>query len=234
MRKNQLRVLMYHKVSDNDHYDFLTVTGRNLEEQFQFLKQQGYTSVLLSDLVKHVTQGTPLPQKPVLITFDDVYRDNYTVMYPLLVKYELKANIFLVPAFLQQDTYLQVSDCMAMDPAIVEYGLHSYDHKNYKHLSPQEIEQDITKSRELLTKLNIPFQQCLAYPYGSFPKRNPFRLVAFFRTIAAKNIALAFRIGNRLNPLPLYHPLLIQRLDIRGEDTFQQFEKKLRKGKSLF
>ena len=234
MRRNQLRVLLYHKVSDNGHYDFLTVTGSNLEEQFQFLKQQGYTSILLSDLVKHVRQGAPLPEKPVLITFDDGYRDNYTVMYPLLLKYELKANIFLVPTFLQQDTYLQVSDLLAMDPAVVEYGLHSYDHKNYKRLSRAEIEQDIIKSRELLTKLNIPFQECLAYPYGAFPKRNPFKLIAFFRTLAAKQIALAFRIGNRLNPLPLYHPLLIQRLDIRGEDSIQKFEQKVRRGKKLF
>lgn len=234
MRKNQLRVLMYHKVSPNDHFDFLTVTSSNLEEQFQFLKQQGYTSILLSELVKHVREGSPLPEKPVLITFDDGYRDNYTVMYPLLLKYGLKANIFLVPTFLQQDTYLQVDDLLAMDPNVVEYGLHSFDHKSYKRLSRREIEQDITQTREMLTKLDIPFQQCLAYPYGAFPKRNPFKLISFFRTLAAKQIALAFRIGNRLNPLPIYHPLLIQRLDIRGEDSIQTFEQKVRKGKSLF
>lgn len=234
LKTDHLRVLMYHKVSPNDECDYLTVTSSNLEEQFRFLKRQGYTSILLSDLVNHVTNREPLPEKPVLITFDDGYRDNYTVMYPLLLKHELKANIFLVPAFLQQDTYLQVSDLLAMDPNTIEYGLHSYDHKNYKQLSRQEIEKDIMQSREMLTRMKVPFQQCLAFPYGSFPKRNPFKLISFFNALAAKQITLAFRIGNRLNTLPLHQPLLIQRLDIRGNESFQQFEQKVQKGKKVF
>jgi peptidoglycan/xylan/chitin deacetylase (PgdA/CDA1 family) len=242
-KKNPLRVLMYHKVSDNGHKDGLTVTSSDLDEQFRFLKQQGYTSILLSDLTNYVLYGTHLPPKPVLITFDDGYRDNYTIMYPILLKHGLKANIFLVPAFLQTtpdgtsadgETYLQVSDLHAMDPGKVEYGLHSYDHKNYKQLSEEEIAQDIKKTREFLTGWKIPFQQCLAFPYGSYPKRNAAARNKFLNTLSANNITLAFRIGNRLNPLPISQSLLIQRLDIRGDEPAAKFERKLRKGKAWF
>jgi peptidoglycan/xylan/chitin deacetylase (PgdA/CDA1 family) len=153
-------------------------------------------------------------------------------MYPVLLKHELKANIFLVPAFLETDTYLRVNDLLAMDPNRVEFGLHSYDHKNYKKLSGVEIAQDLQRSREFFKDRNIPFQQCLAYPYGAFPKRNPFRLAKFLNTLSANNITLAFRIGNRLNRLPLFKPLLIQRLDIRGDVPAANFERLLRKGKS--
>ena len=236
----RLRVLMYHRVSNNGQKDGLTVAVNNLEEQFNYLLKEGYVPILLSDLVKYVRFGKPLPKRPVLITFDDGYRDNYTVMYPLLKKYGMKANIFLVPSFLQNeqepingatDEYLHVSDINSMDHHLVEYGLHSFDHKNYKHLSPQELDHDIVKSKALLITMNIPFQPCLAFPYGAFPKRSPVKLHSFFSTLTDNKIALAFRIGNRLNSLPLRNPLLVQRLDVRGSDSFEKFVKLLRKGK---
>lgn len=237
-KNDPLRVLMYHKISSNSYRDYLTVTREDLNIQFRFLAQEGYTPLLLSDLVKHVRTKDPLPEKPVLITFDDGYRDNYTIMYPVLKKYGLKANIFLVPAYLElgetpQESYLKLSDLNDMDPDLVEYGLHSYDHKSYKQLSLEEIEQDINKCRQYLLEKKIAYQDCVAYPYGSFPKRNPAKRRQFLDTLSTNRIVLAFRIGNRLNPVPLADPLIIQRLDIRGNEPFEIFKRKLLKGKRL-
>lgn len=237
-KNDPLRVLLYHKVSSNNYRDYLTVTREDLDNQFRFIVQQGYTPLLLSDLVKHVRSEDPLPEKPILITFDDGYRDNYTTMYPVLKKYGLKANIFLVPAFLElgntpQESYLTLSDLNNMDPDLVEYGLHAYNHASYKHLSPGEIEQDINKCRQYFQERRIAYQDCIAYPYGSFPKRNPVKRRRFLKTLSANRIVLAFRIGNRLNPVPLSRPLVIQRLDIRGDEPFEIFERKLQKGKRL-
>ena len=237
-QKDSLRVLLYHKISSNNYRDYLTVTKEDLSIQFRFLAQEGYNPLLLSDLVKHVRTGDPLPQKPVLITFDDGYRDNYTTMYPVLKKYGLKANIFLVPAFLEQgetprESYLKLSDLNEMDPDLVEYGLHSYDHKSYKQLSLEEIEQDINKCRQYLQERKIAYQDCVAYPYGAFPKRHPVKRRQFLNTLSANRIVLAFRIGNRLNAVPLRRPLVIQRLDIRGDEPFEIFKRKLQKGKRL-
>ena len=233
----RLRVLMYHKVSGNGYHDYLTIPANRLEDQFDYLLKQGYSPILLSDLLNYIRFGASLPPKPVLITFDDGYRDNFTHMYPVLKKYGMKANIFLVPSFLQPENnaageYLQVRDIQAMNERLVEYGLHSYDHKSYKKLSPAEINQDIVKSKAMLNTLHIPFQPCLAFPYGAFPKRNPIKLHQFYKTLSVNEIELAFRIGNRLNNLPLNNPLLIQRLDIRGDDPFEKFVTLLRKGKS--
>jgi len=234
---------MYHKVSDNGHKDYLTIPVNQLEAQFSYLLKEGYSPILLSELLKYVRSGKTLPSKPVVITFDDGYRDNYTVMYPLLKKYGIKANIFLVPTFLRQEhkpensggeQYLQLSDIKAMDKQLVEFGLHSYDHKSYKTLTAEEVDTDIVKSKAMLITMNIPFQPCLAYPYGAFPKRNPVKLRKLFNTLTDNNIALAFQIGNRLNNVPLKDPLLIQRLDIRGDESFEKFVKLVKKGKSRF
>ena len=228
---NCLRVLMYHKVSADGNCDYLTIRAADLELQFHYLQQEGYNAVLLSDVVKYVRKAKPLPPKPVLITFDDGYRDNYTLMYPLLKKYWLKAGIFLVPTFLQEDEYLQLADIEAMDRNLVEYGLHSFDHKSYKTLTRAALEQDILRTKEMLKILNIPFQPCLAFPYGAYPKWSLVRRRIFFNTLAENDIELAFRIGNRLNRLPLRSPLLIQRLDIRGNEPFQRFVHLVKYGK---
>ena len=241
--KHPLRVLMYHRVSAQGMADPMTVPVNTLETQLHYLQQEGYHAILLSELVNYIQQGTPLPEKPVLISFDDGYRDNFTAAYPVFEKYGIKANIFLVPAFLQQPSpgpkgetsaYLHLKDIHDMDARLVEYGLHSFDHKNYKTLTDTAIETDLRDCKSALTGMGVPFQPCLAFPYGAYPKKNAARRRQFLETLAGNRIVAAFRIGNRLNALPLSNPLLIQRLDIQGGYDLKKFIQLLRKGKTLF
>ncbi|WP_315817158.1 polysaccharide deacetylase family protein [Paraflavitalea speifideaquila] len=234
---------MYHKVCANGTADLLTVPANVLESQLHYLQQEGYQTILLSELVNHIRLGSPLPEKPVLITFDDGYRDNFTTAYPIFEKFGMKTNIFLVPAFLQEavgkgtmgtSPYLWLEDIEAMDPGLVEYGLHSFDHKSYKTLPNKAVEADLHQCKTALSAMGIPFQPCLAFPYGAYPKKNAMKHLEFQKSLAACNIVAAFRIGNRLNALPLNNPLLIQRLDIQGGNNFKKFTRLLRKGKTLF
>lgn len=211
----------------------MTVPLQDLKKQLCYLQQQGYTSILLSDLVGHIRKGTALPDKPVLITFDDGYLDNFTNAYPLFVQLGMKANIFLVPAFLGSESYLSIAEIRMMDPAVVEYGLHSYDHKSYKTLGPDEIRHDLVQCVNALIRKGVAFQPCLAFPYGAYPKKGT-AAAAFAEALAAENIVAAFRIGNRLNPLPLRNSLLIQRLDIHGRNNFKKFTRLLNHGKRWF
>lgn len=235
-----LRVLMYHKVSGDGNTDFLTVTADQLILQWKYLKSEGYTPVLFSELIRFVQQGTPLPPRPILLTFDDGYKDNYEVMYPILQHLDMKANIFLVPAFLQQQqstlegTYLDLEELRRMNAALVEFGLHSYDHQSYKKLSPDQVSEDIRKTADWLKMQGIAFQPCLAFPYGAYPKKHPGKHKTFMETLHKSGMVLAFRIGNRLNAMPLKKPLLVQRLDIRGDDSFEDFVKLVKKGKAMF
>jgi len=242
----RLRVLMYHKVSADGKKDFLTITSDDLEAQFQYLQREGYNPILFSDLVSYTVSKKALPSRPVLITFDDGYRDNFTNMYPLLAKYNMKANIFLVSSWVRDgkqatrsatkegEEYLRVTDIAAMNPAEVEFGLHSLDHKSYSELSTEEVNVDIAGSKAMLTAKGVLFQPCLAFPYGAYPRRNARKQWDFFDVLAANQLALAFRIGNRINRLPLRNPLLVQRLDIRGDDSFQKFVRLLKHGKRPF
>ena len=66
------------------------------EEQMKWLYDNGYNTLLASEVMEYYTSGEPFPEKSVVITFDDGYESNYVYAYPLLQKYGLKANISII------------------------------------------------------------------------------------------------------------------------------------------
>ena len=237
---SRLRVLLYHNISPDGHRDDLTVSAAQLEDQFQYLHREGYNSISLSDLVAHCDNGKPLPPRPVLLTFDDGFRNCATIAYPLAKKYHIKINLFVIPLFIQSGHYrsipcLRPADMEKMDPALVEIGLHSHFHVSYAELRPFDLEFDIDRCLQSLQEMGIDYQPCLAYPFGAFPRRRRADQRQLFDLLQRKGIRLAFRIGNRINPLPLREKFLIQRIDIRGNESFATFRLSLAFGrKSLF
>ena len=105
----RLPVLMYHGVHSNPKKagDYV-ITPQALEEDLLYLQRQGCTTVVMSDLIAYVQQGTPLPEKPVMITFDDGYYNNYLNAYPLLQKYQMKAVISIIVG--ETDKYSELDE----------------------------------------------------------------------------------------------------------------------------
>lgn len=96
--KNALTVpvLMYHHVSPSA--GMITSSPHNFESQIKWLSDHGYTSLSTAQFAGHL-QGQPVPDKSVLITFDDGYLDNWVYAYPVLRKYGYRATIFLVTSW---------------------------------------------------------------------------------------------------------------------------------------
>lgn len=122
----RLPVLMYHHVVYNwEKCNEMTVTVGRLEQDLQWLAENGYHTVLPRELAA----GQPLPEKPVLITFDDGYRSNYDLAYPLLQKYRAKAAIALM-VYMQDNpggNFLTWDLCREMAASgLVEFGSHGY------------------------------------------------------------------------------------------------------------
>lgn len=242
-RRKGLPVLMYHNVTDQAAPDALTVTTSQLHRQFEYIKKKGYTTIFLGDLLEHVYGGKPLPHKPLLITFDDGYKNNLTCLYPLLILHQLRANIFLIAGFIrhsngahgaQNNRFLTNEDIHGMSRDTVQFGLHSYDHASYNDLSIEAIDEDLLKSVTTLLRLGIPYEPCLAYTYGAFPKSDPVKRGQMFSLLQKHGVLLGFRIGNRLNELPLKNKYLIQRIDVKGNESFARFKNNLEHGRKLF
>lgn len=227
-----LPVLMYHKVTNASFTDYLTISQKQLQHHFSYLQKKSYTAIFLSQLIDHLEKGTPLPLKPILLTFDDGYKNNYTFLYPLLEKYEMKANIFLVVNRIQSEdinlksedeSFLHINEIRKMDD-LVEYGIHTCNHESYDELSLPQIKSDIQNCKKKLKLLSIPYQPALAYTFGAYQKKDLNKRKEMFKIFEDAKILLAFRIGNRLNSLPIKEKFLIQRIDVRGNDSFAKFK----------
>jgi len=93
----RLPVIMYHKVLKNkDSLGKYTISPSELENDLIYLKEEGYTTVTVEDLVAFVYNGINLPEKPIMLTFDDGYFSYYTYVLPLLEKYEIKAVMSII------------------------------------------------------------------------------------------------------------------------------------------
>jgi len=93
----RLPVIMYHKVlKDKDSLGKYTISPNELEDDLIYLKEQGYTTVTVEDLIAFVYNDINLPEKPIMLTFDDGYFSYYTYVLPLLEKYESKVVMSII------------------------------------------------------------------------------------------------------------------------------------------
>ena len=239
---SRLPILMYHTICNNlSNSKGLTLSYDKLEAQFQYLVAQGYTSLHFKDIEKF-RHTDDFPEKPIIITFDDVYVNQYEFAYPLLKKYNLKACFYAPFSFVGgtdvwnngTEKLMSVSQLKDLHPAVIELGLHSFAHRPYSSLSLESIQEDFKKCHDFVSKHNLNISNVLAYPYGNFPRKEP-KKTQFFEELKKQNIAYGLRIGNRLNKLPLKNNYELNRLDIKGEDSLFKFRMKLKLGKlSLF
>lgn len=238
-RRPALRVLMYHKLSETNR-DFLTVTTDQLRSHLDHLQQENYTLVSLDDVLRSLSDDTPqpLPPRAVLITFDDAYVNNYDLALPILKEFGVPATLFVPTAYIgSTNEWDGATDPLMTEPqlkSLVNKGLslayHSHRHQNFKHLLPEQAEQDLTESQTEAQRLTLPLLPALAYPYGGRPKDRAARQ-KLVEAMERLGIQAAFRIGNRINPLPLRNPFDINRIDIRGTDSLAQFKRKVKWGK---
>ena len=125
-RGKKLPILMYHHVvEDGQECNDMTVTVSRLREDLQWLRDNGYTTILPRELAA----GDPLPEKPILITFDDGYRSNYNLAFPLLQEFEAKVVISIM-VYMQDNAasdFITWPMCREMiDSGLVEIGSHTY------------------------------------------------------------------------------------------------------------
>lgn len=94
----EVPILMYHHITPEaaNVENSMTITPERFEEHVSVMIEEGYTPVFLEELIAYVEYGTKLPQKPICITFDDGYLSNYEYAFPILKKYNAKANIAII------------------------------------------------------------------------------------------------------------------------------------------
>lgn len=158
-------ILAYHQVSDAD--DIYSVTAAQFEEQMSYLKKQGYTSISLEELNNYYEGNFNLPDKPIIITFDDGYEDNLLAALPIMEKYNMRSTVFIVTGLVGTREYLSWQQIAEMKVRHTEIGSHSVSHIALGDSSPDQQRHEVTASKAMLEEHVGPVK-FLAYPYGQF------------------------------------------------------------------
>lgn len=162
-------ILMYHKIGGgNGRY---SVSVEKFAAQMKWLKENGYETVSVDQIAAAVRGQAALPPKPIAITFDDGWRNQFTLAKPILDQYGFKATFYLVTNYLSSTTtFMSWQDVAVLNAEGHWIGSHSVSHASNTRLNAAQLTFEITKSRDVLAQhIGKPITT-YAYPYGATNK----------------------------------------------------------------
>ena len=188
----KLPVIMYHSLlKDEKLQNDYTISPTLFENDLKYLTENGYTTVVVKDLTDYAYGKKSLPEKCIMLTFDDGYYNNYYYALPLLEKYNCKAVISPIASVSEKFTetkdisvtygHITFDDIKEMsDSGYVEIQNHSYDMhslKSRKGVSQKSGEsdetyksaltEDVAKAQTLLENATGKKPTCFVYPFGA-------------------------------------------------------------------
>ena len=145
---------MYHNLTnDPSAVTSMTITGERFQEDMEYLEYNGYTPLLSADLIDIRAGKEAMPERPVMITFDDGYRSNYDIAYPILQKTGMKAVIALIGKSIR-----------ANDNTEANRFFLKWDQAAYNKRVGEDLKQSIDLITQNTSQKNVLF---FAYPFGA-------------------------------------------------------------------
>ncbi|MEM7130258.1 MAG: polysaccharide deacetylase family protein [Chloroflexota bacterium] len=174
-RTVQVPILMYHYLSvppaDADIYRLdLSVRPDQFASHLDAMQEAGYTTISLYELWNHLVNGAVLPPKPVVLTFDDGYRDNYENAFPLLVEREMTATFFVVTDFINHSSPRYVSWEMVreMHDAGMSIESHGINHYSLKNRDTEFLVFQALRTKETIEEQIGVAPRFVSYPAGEY------------------------------------------------------------------
>src|SRR6266508_562524 len=149
--REQIPVLCYHNVKTNPaKEDLLWISEARLNDQMKTLYDSGYHTVLPDQLYQHLTTGTALPAKPILLSFDDGHEEHFSIAALILSRYRFKAVFFPMTVPIGKKGFMTAAQMKTLADSGHAIGGHTWNHPKITKLEEKEWEQQIDKPRLLL------------------------------------------------------------------------------------
>lgn len=245
-----LPVLMYHLILKNPQSkNKFIVSQKTFESDLQYIQNNGYSTILIQDLINYVEGKSELPPKPILLTFDDGAYNNYLYAFPLAKKYNMK--FVFSPIAAESEKYSQINDenpsyahadwariKEMSDSGLVEIQNHTYNMHSSKNprvgctkkfcesedTYRQKLSEDILKAQDLIEKHTQKRPTAFFYPFGACSKCSE----KIIRDLGFKSTFLCESRVNKIsrNPECLFNlGRFLRPPDVPTEKFFSQFER---------
>lgn len=220
-------ILMYHRVAAQgpNRLERYRVTPELFSGQLSALHTAGYRTIGLHDWINAVNRREALSGKPIILTFDDGYRDFLNAAMPILRSHDFSATVFLVSdriggvadwdaEYGESAPLLSWEEVRSLQEAGIEFGCHSSLHRPLIGMHLRELAEDTVRARAILEEgLGTPVNT-FAYPYGAV---NEF----VYRVIADLGFRAAVSCEEGVSRLE-DNPLQLRRIEVPGGCTPEQ------------
>ena len=201
-------ILEYHMVDTHEDADshLYNVPPDEFAAQLDYLQREGYTTITLMDFLRAKKGKQQLPDKPIILTFDDGYKDNYTVLLPMLEERGMTAVVFMATNMIGLPDYLTWDELRDMSQRGIEIGSHTANHQPLTTFTPEEQQDEVHLSKLMLEWNGLPTVFSFSYPNGMYDDTMP--------ALLQQNEYLAAVTGDAgLNTFDT-DPYLLQRINI--------------------
>ena len=234
----QTPILMYHAVADDIDPSEAewSVRSSAFEAQMRVLRDEGWTTLTMSELASYWSRGETPPAASVAVTFDDGHACLHDVALPIMSRYGIRSTVFVISGFLgSASTYdqdfgtkprpmLSPEQLRAMHAAGHEIGSHTVSHPDLRTLSPDLLRAELAQSRLDLERLIGTPVVSFAYPHGWFDRSVHDAVIA-----AGYVSAVSVLCGLNTASTPRH---LLRRSNLGDHTTIDDFRKMLRYGGS--
>jgi peptidoglycan/xylan/chitin deacetylase (PgdA/CDA1 family) len=164
---------MYHYIREVDkNKDLLgynlSIAPSRFDSQLKYLKDNNYKTVTFLDLM-----SKPLPKNPIILTFDDGYKDFYTQAFPILQKYNFTGVLYIIPKFILNfpNRYVSMEEIKEISSYGIEIGNHTYTHADIRQLPSKSLLESIEKTQVFIKDLIGITPISFAYPAGKYTQK---------------------------------------------------------------
>ena len=168
IQRQQVPILCYHRIQDAGKPADYTVLTDVFKAQLKTLTDSGYHSILPGQLYDYLTKGTPLPDKPFMLTFDDTRLEHFTIAAPEMEKHGFKGVFFAMTIPIGKPNYMTADQIKILSDRGHIIGSHTWDHNNVKKLEGEDWVKQIDQPKERLSKITGKPVEYFAYPFGEW------------------------------------------------------------------
>ncbi|MCR5665029.1 MAG: polysaccharide deacetylase family protein [Oscillospiraceae bacterium] len=213
----RIPIIYYHNVVKEDGFSYQRITADHFEGQMRYIAEHGYRTLFFSELEQ------PLPERPLIVSFDDGFRSVFENAAPILHEYSIRSNIYLPTAYIGQDSHFMDWDMVRKlrDSGEFEMQAHTHTHADIRTMSAAQLSEEIADSDRLFREElgSVPQAFCMPFGVWNYASLKRLKNEGRYRYLLGSHYGRALLNGRE--------PMLLPRIGISQDDNLDVFRGKI-------